>query len=263
MNKQARELYYYFGRNDAHDYVATPVGNAVIAGVTGAGKSTLLQSVLIRFIQECHPNDVKILIDDCKGLDLRIWSELPEGKVIPQIDSVILYNGSSEGNCKQFLDRFNSIYEEAKCRYQACANNRLSHYSDIEDVTSYKTIIYIVDEYQVFFEKFYDELNEKLSYILKTSYLTGIYVMLSSQSYKNAISRDLLVNFNIGICTPRVPEEVSNIILGNNCASMDGDRHGSIFIRCGNKMPIKLYVPFYPDTWIRKFIGYYSVRKGL
>lgn len=42
---------------------------------------------------------------------------------------------------------------------------------------------------------------------------------------------------------------------------MDEARYGVVWVKNGKDYPTRLYVPFYPDTWIRKFVGYYSIWK--
>ena len=260
--EQTRELYYYFGRNEAHDYVATPIDNVLIAGRIGTGKSVFLQSMLIRLIQECNPNEIKIYINDCKGTELQMWSTPPVGRAVPHIAGMNLYSDTEEETCNRFLENFHMLWKEAAYRQQECMNRGFAKYSDIVSEGAH-TIVCIIDEYQVFFEKYKEELNRQLSDIITWSNLTGVYVVMSSQSPSNALNQEVVDKFKIGICMPNVSEKTSNSVLRNNCASMDKAKYGSVWMRYNNRMPVKLYVPFYPDTWILKFIGYSSVRKGL
>jgi hypothetical protein len=57
-----------------------------------------------------------------------------------------------------------------------------------------------------------------------------------------------------------IDEETSNLFIGNNAAAMDSAQSGVVWVKVNKSYPNRLYVPFYPDTWLRKFVGYYSVR---
>ena len=83
--------------------------------------------------------------------------------------------------------------------------------------------------------------------------------MLCSQGTR-PISDGLVKEFPIRIVTP-CDEKLSNLFIGNNAAYMDEARHGVVWVKNGKDYPTRLYVPFYPDTWIRKFVGYYSIWK--
>lgn len=83
--------------------------------------------------------------------------------------------------------------------------------------------------------------------------------MLVSQGGVRGLEGLDINSFNIRACLP-TDEETSNTLLGNNCAARENDRYGMVWVKDSANLPIRLYVPFYPDTWIRKFIGYSSVR---
>ena len=258
MNK-SRELYYYFGRNAKHDYVAFKMRNCIVAGRTGAGKSVFLNNVLIRLIQECHPNDIEIYYHDCKGVEARIWTDsIPMNKVIPQLKQIKLY-GWEETEYSSLTDTIIEFKKELDDRARMCEQLGVSDYTDIPEL---KAKLLIIDEYQAYVEatgigSFFDESIKEIN---EKSCMTGMYIMLLSQSNHNCLSDNTVLSFPIRIVTP-CSDEVSNLFVGSNVAAMADERYGVVWVKGRKEYPEKLYVPFYPDTWIRKFIGYYSVRQ--
>ncbi len=260
--KRIKDIYYYFGRNDRHDYIATPIGNVLLSGKTVAIKSVVLDSIIVRMIQERNPSDIDIHVSGLGTSGLNVWKNMPEGKVIPQIKSVNMY--SSVSNDKAFGEFFRVLrdaYDEAMLRSIACSENNLESYKMLGGSRA-KAVLYIMDEYQTFANRDKDSFNNLVSKIVSSSYVSGVYLMLSSGCNMDALAKDTVSKFDIGACIPCVDDLESNAIIGNDLASRDKDPYGALWVRNRNEAPVRMCVPFYPDTWIKKFIWCYSVRKG-
>lgn len=262
MNK-SRNLYYYFGRNEKHDYIATPMDSCIIAGRTGAGKSTFIDSLLVRLIQETNPKDITIQYHDCKGFESKLWTDsIPDGKCIPQLYRVTQYDNSVTGdkNFKHLTVSLSSLYQEVQRRLDVCREQDAEQYLNLDTMSN--SILFIIDEYQYYVEEECKNdgwFEHVVRYIVENSKKTGVYIMLCSQGTR-PISDGLVKEFPIRIVTP-CDEKLSNLFIGNNAAYMDEARYGVVWVKNGKDYPTRLYVPFYPDTWIRKFVGYYSIWK--
>lgn len=262
MNK-TRSLYCYFGRNEKHDYIATPMDSCIVAGRCGAGKSTFLNSMLVRLIQETNPNDISIHYHDCKSCESYIWKEsIPNGKCIPQFYCIEEYYDSDNGfqSFSKLTVSLSSLYQEVQRRLEVCKEQDVEQYLSLDSIGN--SILFIIDEYQVYVEKECKNdgwLEHIVRFVIENSRKTGVYLMLCSQGV-HPISEELVKEFPIKVVTP-CSEELSNLFIGNNAAYMDEAKYGVVWIKNGKDYPTRLYVPFYPDTWIRKFVGYYSMRK--
>jgi hypothetical protein len=263
MNK-LREQYYYFGRDEEHCYLATPMLSCIVAGRCGAGKTTFLNSLLVRLIQETNPDELSIYYNDFTGEDSHIWSDnIPDNKFIPQLKEVRRF-GSMDGveSFEKFGQSLNNLLDIIATRRTDCIREGVENYRDIAKDYGGEEILYIINEYQVYSEFTGNKewFDTTIGRILSVCDAMGVHLLLLSQSNKNALSDKTILKFPIRIVTP-ISEDVSNLFIGCNLASMCKEKYGIIWIKNGKYNPYKLYVPFYPDTWIRKFIGYYSIRK--
>ena len=258
MNK-TRELYYYFGRNEKHDYIAMPIDSCVVTGNIGRGMYTFLNSFLVRLIQETNPKELDISFYDMTGTNSFLWAgAVPIGKVIPQFKEVVSFDMSStEEEYYDFTKRLQDILEDAENRVAYCESHKINSYLDA-DITK-KTELIIISDFRYYFKSGANKvwLKETIKYLVESAKITGIYLMLLDYDYSGF--DDIVKCFPIRIVTP-CSESISNLFIGCNMAGLDDAKHGVIYIKNGDKLPIKLYVPFYPDTWLRKFVGYYSVR---
>lgn len=269
-----RRLYYYFGRNEKWGYPAIPMQSALVVGRVGSGKSTLLNSILVKLIQECNPSMLDIRIHGFKGGDSSIWSDLiPEGRRIPHVSQIEKYSvrhhysdtadvSDYRHDFKEFVKELNNLADVVTERVNKCEENRVSDYTEImsNGECKDKTILLIIDEFQVITEDrlYSDWFNETVCYINGWSNISGVYIMLSSQNF-SGLYDSTIESFKLRAALP-VEEDTSNLLLGNNCAAMEKEKYGIVWVKNSNDFPVRLFVPFYPVTWLRKFIGYSSVR---
>lgn len=257
MNKTNNELFYYLGRDEAHNYVATPISNMIIAGHTGAGKTVFLNNVLIRIMQECNPSGIKMQLIDCKGYEYDWWKEaIPENKELPYFSQIDICKPEYAPYCVNgALDGLVTLIQDRKDAVDYNMGN-----------VSFDSVVLIVDEYQCAMiedEKIAEGIKHKLEYILKHSEDVNVYVIFCSQSHLNTLPEDIVKLFTTRVCTRLAKdcEDISNLYLGNNCAAMEEITTGVVWVKYNKRLPIRFYVPFYPDTWIKKFIRTYSVYK--
>ncbi len=273
-----RKLYYYFGRDEKYNYIATPMQSALIVGRCGSGKSVLLKSLLVKLIQECSPAMLDIRLHGVKGVETAMWSELiPEGRRIPHISQIVNYavgyNLSDPVKDAQFqhdtgvlMAELRDLVQTVKDRETVCREMGLQDYSSVmsDGDSDEKCILLIIDDYELMSEDFEvgEQFDEAVSFIASRSSVSCVYVMLLGNRLSEGLKKDsAMYSFRIRAAVP-TDEDTSNLMLGNNCAAKEYEKYGVVWVKDFNNYPIRLYVPFYPDTWIRKFIGYSSVRGG-
>lgn len=267
MNKQIRDLYYYIGRDEEHNYVATPLSNMIIAGVTGAGKSTLLNNILIKLIQESNPNEIDLRLYDLKGSEFLFWqTSIPEGKNLPYVSKMVCE--ASSNACMTLVEDMEYLVKYINHSYEA-----LDYYlAEQQEEGNFnaekpkrKSKILVINEYQCITEYGSHDIQNRfldaLSHVLEQGEYVDVYVILVSQSHHNVLPDDIVEKFTTRVCTPLYEsmDGLSNLYLGCNLASKEQMRYGVAWVKYKKKMPQRLFVPFYPDTWIRKFIRTYSV----
>ena len=253
MNKQRRDLFYYLGRNEKHDYPATPLSNMIVAGHAGAGMGTFIDSMLLKLIQECNPNELKISILDCNGSSYNFWRDnIPEGRKLLHLESIETPSDAEACNVKimEYLKQAKELVDKRKS-------------GELENNCS-KVIL--IEEYKCIAEMRIDvrlEFNELLGYLLENSEEQGIYIIFASISYASMLDSHYIAKFTTRVGTPlRCNDELSNVMLGNNCAAMEEVTHGIVWVKYGNRFPERLYVPFYPNTLLKKHIRTHSVRNN-
>ncbi len=271
-----RKLYYYFGRDEKCNYIATPMQSALVIGRCGGGKSVLMNSLLVKLIQECSPNMLDIRLHGLKGIETVFWSNLiPEGRRIPHVSEIINYaigydfedlvtDNKFQHNTDMLMTELSDLIHIVKDRVAICEEMGIQDYSSVmsNGDSNEKSILLIIDDYEIASDDLEvgEQFNEAVSYIASKSNISCVYVLLfGNRLTKGLKNNSRLLSFRVRAAVP-TDEETSNLILGNNCASMENERYGVVWVKDSNNYPIRLYVPFYPDTWIRKFVGYSSVR---
>ena len=258
MNK-TRELYYYFGRNEKHDYIAMSMDSCIVTGNIGRGRDTFLNSLLVRLIQETNPKELDISFYDMTGANSFLWDgAVPMGKVIPQFKEVVSYSMCYEKEEYFTLTKkLRDTLEDAENRVAYCELQKINSY--LESDSTKKTELIIMSDFKYYLRSGVNKVwfRDTIKYLVENAKMTGIYLMLLGYDYSDM--EDVVKCFPIRVVTP-CSEDTSNLFIGCNMAGLDNSKSGVVYVKNGDKFPIKLYVPFYPDTWLRKFIGYYSVR---
>lgn len=250
-----KRFFIYPGRDMDYNYRAIPLGNTVIQGGVGSGKSVLLEQIVVKLLQEYSPQDISIRVWDRFGFLVDIWTPMKQGK--PDTERVVPhFNLCAKGNChsdeeslesfKSFLDAVYDIYQE---RVKLLKNNG---YECIEEAGSIKREIIILDEPCLFSEQHYIDM-------LKQSEKYGIYFIIASQA--GCITTETLNACKHRLCL-RCQEKVSELMLNCNIASRIQEPRGNCYywFKDSRVSPELLYIPFTPNTVIKKIVGAYSQR---
>ena len=273
---KVRDLYVYPGRDELHNYIAYPLSNMLIAGKPGAGKSVFLNSLMVRMIQECHPDDIRITIHDMKGVEFYRWeTDVPRGRFIPQMQKVNSYYQNidvAEMNTRKHVIRpYSSFYEELDKLEELVLGrkNKLEKYKFESWRDAYTVgidiggrLVIIIDEYEAFMSRLDNaaRLRGFVEKIIPISENVGVYFIFASQS-DLGLREDMVSLFTTRVVTP-CSENLAMSVIGSKSPGRSSYKYGVVWVAHEDEEIRKLFVPFYPDTWISKFIKYYSINTG-
>ena len=259
MNKNTRNLYFYFGRNDKHDYIATPMSNAIMIGQTGSGKTCFLNNAIIRLIMECNPKELSIDLITLKEYD-SVWSNAFAGnRVIPQLTSVRSLDSGILNYIEQATKCLQEIWNNISIKLGILKDNNAYSFTDCN--IAWKQNIFVFEYADCFFENMTPEMEELFENIVKNSEKVGVYIVLIGQGLKNFDEERFLQYFPTKIASRVSDKEYYNTLFDNRSVGDSLNRYGDVMLRHYSQDIQHLYIPFYPDTWIKKFIRYYGVAR--
>lgn len=260
MNKLSKELFYYLGRDSAHNLLATKAGSLLVTGEVGRGKSIFIDNLVTRVMLESNPRDVDIAIVGYDISFLSYNSGVPEDKYNPYISKIMSYleKDLNENTNKEFIEEVLCFLEEVKNTIDMRSANPKEVYESkiiILDCSSH--LFQICEDFGIV-----DRLVSLLRYILSHGYLAGVHLVLTEQSSYYPDKYRLTEMFPIKVCFCRSDVRTSLSLMGNKVAVGSEERNGCAWVRVGNMTPYKIYVPFFPDTWMKKFFRVFSVYKN-
>lgn len=239
-----KELFYYLGRDTQYGYPATKMGNMLVCyGNHAGGITPFVNNLIIKLVQEYNPRDISIEIvsSHTRGtVNTLLWrSALTNKRIIPQLKDIsILEIGSGE-------------FEKLTYEYL----NRMSMRHMNTEQEHKKTVI-VIDNFDEFLSTLGDDGITNWEHLIMQSAQYGLYFIALAADVRSF--KELVYYFNLKACF-RTSVECSKIMLGNDSAAMPSFYAQQVYIKEPNKELQKLYVPFYPDTWIEKFCRYYGV----
>lgn len=259
MNKNARNLYFYFGRNDKHDYIATPISNTIMIGQTGSGKTCFLNNAIIRMIMECNPKELSIDLYTV-SLENSIWStSTNNGRIVPQLNNVVQLSVEREAYIERMKTVLQEIWNNVYIKLGLLKDNDAYSFADCN--IAWKQNVFIIENAELLFEYMTQELEELFSNIVKSSEKAGVYIMLISQNLANFNCEKLLPYFSTKISGRVGVKEYYEALFGDKSVGDSLNRYGDVMLKHCNQDVQHLYIPFYPDTWIKKFIRYYGITR--
>lgn len=218
-----RELYIYPGRLENHDYKAYRLQNSFIEG---SEYTPLLNNVIVRMIQESNPRELRIYPYIS---DLSIWGNLSSirekyNRYIPQMRENEIVEDADD-----FVSLVKEIYTDI---FSAISKHKLADRSSV----------YIINANYEFDEEQEKELRVMLSYIHTYGNANGFYVIYVGENIPEFIKEYT----SLKISTIKKEER------------KDTDRSGTAKV-ISESSEVTVYIPFYPDTFLTKFMRYYSM----
>lgn len=236
-----RELYYYFGRDERHNYMATPMGNVLIQGHHGWVLDAFLNSVIVKLIQETNPRDIRIAwYSGSPKSPMNFWkNNIPQDKYIPQLD---IMQDASDIQMNEFLQ---DLLELSKGQLY------------LNGMTDRKVALYILDRCDLSDKG----VSDKIARIMKNSKKSGIYLMVITAGDSRSIFKPEVVKmFDTRICF-NMDEGITEYVLdGPVCMlTKEEDINRTIWVKQGKMKVRQNYIAFYPESWLKKFERYYSI----
>lgn len=260
-----RELYYYCGRNNKHDYIATPVSNIAVSGGKGSGKTYFLTNLIVRLIMECNPREVRLHLYEFDKPQLDNWTEAVSGtRVIPQMSSYDSFR-DKDGNIQyeKIAEKMNELKASVSIKMDAMSDVGGVGISNI-DSFNWERNIYIIEDLDKIIcddNPYVEDIVNNISYVIKHGESVGVYIVATMTSYDLVTwYMPTITDVSTKVCLKQTSNE-SIVMFGDNRANTQLNRYGDCFL-LRDKEVEHLYVPFYPDTWIRKFIRYYGVKNN-
>lgn len=240
-----KALYYYLGRDVKHGYPATNMKNILFCyGNHPNDAVAFVNNLVIRTIQEYNPRDLRIsLIHNSLSsrLNFNVWNKAFEGtRVIPQLEGITDTQYTVQ-DCERVVDEiFNLI-----------------HYRESTSSDSWIPTLYIISEFDTLYKTITPAYREKLMGVLFNCdrYLVHIVGLTERATTVEPVVND----FEIRCCLKTTKDEFK--VLFNETKFMMSTFYKREFYVDDLYEFKKLYIPFYPDTWIEKFCRYYGVRR--
>ena len=195
--------------------------HAFIGGATGKGKSVLLHVVIMAICARYSPDDVQLYLLDFKsGVEFQAYKSLAHAKVV-----------AIEGEPELGLSVLIALAQELRIRgekFRSTGANNIGEYRRVRPDDRMPTILLLVDEYQVMFQRkgsFSAECSQLLHTLVSQGRSQGIHVVLSSQTLSDleSATRDQL---QTRIALFMSEKESFNVLSNNNGAANSLTRPG-------------------------------------
>ena len=265
---------FYPGIDSDSNIKAVRLANTFIAGSPGSSKQSFMDNLVKNLIEHNSGETIDISIWDGSSLSWLRWfprrnDEIINDRYLPHIKRIVL-NSESRFTSYAKLDVESMTRDEFVDMIIKEAKSRINYLEDAYDVGDYFTYIctasgeihmfphiVIVDEYN-HTDKIHEE---KLIELLEISERAGIYVVIATQG-QNSVSSKLLSLCKNRFCL-RTKESGYTTVLGEEYAKAWLPEYGYCYYLDTSKKeyPELLKIPFYPNSFLRKFIGSYSVRR--
>lgn len=264
------EVVLYPGLDKDLNLKAIPLANTVITGATGAGKSILEMNIIKNLIEFYSHDSIEISIWDGKGVEYINWLPKKNGEVsterwLPHIKHIAINSDWVSGEVNSVCDFMTreefvrKISKEVEVKKECMKNmyNCISYKQFTEKYPGRNLIlphIVILDEFEAS-----KDSDDSLIELLKVCENAGVFLIIANQSFRESHCRLLEHCKNI-LCL-RCHKETSAYLL-NSFIAAELPKNGYCYYLNKNTGDIALLkVPFMPETFLRKFVGSYSVRR--
>lgn len=238
------ELNPGFEDGDSSKYKSYTLGNVgdihmLIVGGTGSGKSVYINNLIITIARKYSPKDVGIVLVDFKGNEFSFYLKNPaigRNYILPHIEACLCTSDPDYS-----VSLFSAIRDETDARFK---DLKQKGYKNIYSYNKamrkngtpeliYKRKIFIVDEFQVIFEKTSAKaqsvLKADIKYIASLGRAAGIHLVFASQSMTGTVDASILNQFTLrsGL---RCSMEVSQAIMGTKLPGSIRERNGYLYM---------------------------------
>lgn len=259
-----RRLYYYFGRNERYDYIAIPMSNSLFVMNKDWGSNSFINNALVRMIMECNPRELSIDLVRSENESFEVWSEAFNGKrYIPQLKSLWTFDRHHIDSGKYLVEFLEEIKSSIDTKLSVLEDYDVDNFKDC-DTLAWEQKVYVFDRFNELIKLCTEEELHELMLLFKelinVSEKSGVYFIVTCDCLDIFEKYDMTCLFSTSIVS-KVDEVTSQLLLNNSDANTILNSQGDVYVAYRNELH-HLYVPFYPDTWIKKFIRYYGVLRN-
>ena len=247
-----------FGGRFVLDLASLP--NLLVAGVTGSGKSVFLHDIILSILYKAHPDEVKILLFDMKGIEFPLLNGIPHMLRDTIVDTetglaVLKWLQNEKDNRLYLLKKAKA--EDIKA-YNQGAKEKLPR------------IVLIIDEFMEYVRQkteeidYFDEFNAILEDLVKGSQQTGIHLVLATQRPSNDVitpTIDALIPCRASFVV--VDKRESQIALNRTGAERLLGEGDMIFSRGSEDVGIHAQAAFVTENEINRVVAFLRNESGL
>ena len=248
-----------FGSAFTFDIAAMP--NLLVAGTTGSGKSVFLHDIILSILFKAHPDDVKLLLFDMKGIEFPLLDGIPHMLRDTVVDT-------STG-----IDVLKWLQNEKDSRLYKLARVKAGSFEEYNEKAKEKLprIVMIMDEYMEYImrkkeeDDDFDLFNSILEDLANSTEMSGIHMILATQRP----SDDKVMTPRIKALLPCrasfvvVDKRESKIVLNRTGAERLLGQGDMIFTRNDSGEGIHAQAAYVSDDEINQVIKFLQKESGL
>ena len=228
-------------KNYIYDLKKAP--NMLIGGAVGSGKTIFLHNILMSFLYNAKPNEVKLILSDIKSVEFTLYKD------IPHLLCPVLENPESHLAVLQWL------VKETSVRWDKFAEMRVRNIEEYNEKMGYVEMPYlffIVDEFNDVLLQNPVEIEKSVVRLASLTRSSGIHFILSS----HRPTTDVMT----GLIKANIPARVAFNVINNDNSKVIIDQSGAqrllgkgdmLFLNLDISDPVRLQVPMVTQNDIK------------
>ncbi|MDQ3856324.1 MAG: DNA translocase FtsK [Chloroflexota bacterium] len=239
------------GRSVVGDLTRMP--HLLIAGATGAGKSSCLNSIIVGFLFQQSPEELRFLMVDPKMVELKTFDGIPHlvWPVVTEVDKVV-------GVLKYAVAEMERRYKE----FSSLGIRNLDGYNrkmSAEGLPQLPRMVVIIDELADLMIAAPEEVEASICRLAQMARAVGIHLILATQRPSVDVLTGLIkANFPSRIAFAVSSQIDSRVILDHPGAERLLGRGDMLFVGPDSAKPLRVQGTFVSDEEIESVVGYWK-----
>ena len=233
----------------------TRMPHLLIAGATGSGKSICLKSMIVTFLLQATPEEVRLLLIDLKRVELVDFSS------VPHLISPVIVDREKALATLKWLDR------EMDHRYDKLASvgaRDIEAYNKnprVKEPLSY--LVLIIDELAELMAAALDEVERRLCRLAQLARATGIHLVIATQRPSVDVVTGLIkANFPARVSFAVAAQVDSRTILDSGGAEKLLGQGDMLFLPPDAPRPKRLQGSFVSESEIMRVVSFWIGQRG-